>query len=63
MPKKEYVGDGVYAEMDEYGTLRVTTENGITVSNEIYIEHQVWSELTAYRNRAMEALKEERNKQ
>jgi hypothetical protein len=60
-PKKEYIGDGVYAEMNVYGTLRVTTEDGgVTPTNEIYLEPQVWSELVAYRNRAMIALKEER---
>lgn len=60
-PKKEYVGDGVYAQLSEHGMLRVTTEDGgTTPTNEIYLEPQVWSELVAYRNRAMIALKEER---
>lgn len=60
-PKREYVGDGVYAEMDECGTLKLMTDRSeVEPENIIYLEHQVWSELVAYYNRSMIALKEER---
>ena len=48
---KAYLGDGVYAEMDEYGMLRLTTENGIRVSNEIFIEPEVWNAMVGYMQR------------
>lgn len=34
---KEYIGDGVYADQEEYG-LVLTTENGISVTNRIVID-------------------------
>lgn len=34
---KEYLGDGVYITKDDVG-LYLTTENGITISNTIYLE-------------------------
>jgi hypothetical protein len=44
---KTYLGDAVYAEVDE-GRLRLTTENGISVTNEIYLEPEVYERLAAY---------------
>lgn len=37
---KDYIGDGVYAYFDGYA-IRMTTENGISVQNEIYLEPSV----------------------
>lgn len=44
---KTYIGDGVYVEFDGY-QLIVTTENGISVTNLIVIEPQIWSSLQHY---------------
>lgn len=34
---KEYLGDGVYAEIDEDAGIKLTTEDGINVTNTIYL--------------------------
>lgn len=34
---KEYIGDGVYAQVDQY-SLVLTTENGISETNRIHID-------------------------
>ena len=52
--RKQYIGDGVYVEHDEEGTLTLTTENGIEVTNRIVVEPGVWSELVAYVARMVE---------
>lgn len=39
--EKTYLGDGVYVEVDEEGIVSLTTENGITVQNEIYLDREV----------------------
>lgn len=44
---KTYLGDAVYAEVEE-GRLRLTTEDGISVTNEIYLEPEVYQALTNY---------------
>lgn len=47
--KKEYLGDGVYADIDQWsGMIRLTTEDGIRVTNEIYIDSIVWKALTRW---------------
>lgn len=38
--RKVYLGDGVYAYYDGYGVI-LTTENGIAVTNTIYLEPEV----------------------
>jgi hypothetical protein len=47
---KEYIGDSVYVEMDDFGGLTLTTENGLPTdpSNEIYIEPEVWNSLLRF---------------
>ena len=47
-PTKEYLGDGCYAEIDESRMLRLTTENGISVTNEIYLDGNVLKSLEVY---------------
>lgn len=47
MEKKEYLGDGVYVEIDR-GMLRLTTENGIDTTNEIFLEGIVIAKLLRY---------------
>lgn len=44
---KEYIGDGTYVEFDGYG-LWLTTENGISTTNRIYLEPSVWTNLVQY---------------
>jgi hypothetical protein len=44
---KVYLGDGVYAEFDE-GRLVLTTEDGISVTNTIYLENEVYNALLAF---------------
>ena len=41
LPIKEYLGDGVYITMDELGYIVMTTEDGSTATNTIYLERQV----------------------
>jgi hypothetical protein len=48
MGEKIYLGDGVYAEWDQYGNLVLTTEDGIRATNTIVIEGDVWTALAAY---------------
>lgn len=46
-PWRRYLGDGVYADYDgEY--IRLTTEDGIRVTNQIAIEGAVWTSLRDY---------------
>ena len=47
--KKEYIGDGVYAEIDMRG-LVLTVEDGISVNETIILEPEVWASLTQYGN-------------
>lgn len=55
---KTYLGDAVYAEYDG-NSIILTTENGISASNTIYMEPEVLSELEKYverlRRRARES--------
>jgi len=44
---KEYVGDGVYADV-RHGMIRLTTENGMNTTNVIYMEAEVWRALESY---------------
>jgi len=47
---KFYLGDSVYAELDEADgvSLVLTTENGLTATNTIYIDPAVWDSLNLY---------------
>lgn len=44
---KTYIGDGVYVRWS-MESIVLTTENGIEVTNEIYLEPEVWAELKAW---------------
>jgi hypothetical protein len=46
--RKTYLGDGVYAVMDEYGAVVLTTENGIRATNTIVLEPEVYDALVTY---------------
>lgn len=47
-PMKRYIGDGVYVAFDGYGSIVLTTENGISVTNTIVLEHEVLVELERF---------------
>lgn len=47
MTSKTYLGDGVYAEMAGDHVV-LTTEDGIEVTNRIYLEPEVLAELVRY---------------
>ncbi len=44
---KQYLADGVYAAWDGYYVI-LTTEDGVSVRNEIFIDDQVWAALVDY---------------
>lgn len=44
---KVYLGDGVYVQV-ENGMLKLTTENGIEVTNTVFLEPEVWAALMHY---------------
>lgn len=45
---KTYISDGVYAAVDEYGAIVLTTENGITTTNRIVLEPEVLTALELF---------------
>lgn len=45
---KTYLGDGVYAEVDELARVVLTTENGYCATNTIYLENDVWGKLVQW---------------
>ena len=46
--KKEYLGDSVYVELNEHGQLVLTTSDGISVSNTICLEPEVFGALVRF---------------
>lgn len=44
---KEYLGDGLYARHDGFGVW-LTSENGVRVLNEVYLEPDVYEALKRY---------------
>ena len=52
---KVYLGDAVYARVDEFGAVILTTENGIRATNVITLEPEVMAALAAFYTRAMAA--------
>lgn len=47
LPPKRYLGDGVYVEI-ESDMIKLTTEDGITATNTIYLEEPVINALCKY---------------
>lgn len=47
MSDKTYLGDGVYAE-SERGMIRLTTSNGYSDTNEIFLEPEVYASLVKW---------------
>lgn len=48
MKAKAYIGDSVYAQIDDYGRIALTTEDGESASNLIYLEREVYEALKLY---------------
>jgi len=48
---KEYIGDGVYAELSPYGYIVLTTENGFEATNTIVMEKFVLRNFDDFRKR------------
>ncbi len=46
--QKEYLGDAVYAEIDKFGDLVLTTENGECATNTVILEPQIILALDRY---------------
>lgn len=49
--KKAYIGDSVYVEINGWGQLCLTTENGFSPSNTIILEPEVYAALAAFVDR------------
>ena len=50
---KEYLGDGVYIAVED-GQLLLTTENGIAVTNSIYIDNTLLKRLNQFASKVYE---------
>ncbi len=48
MKKKECIGDAVYVDINDCGQIVLTTEDGISISNTIYLEPEVYGSLERY---------------
>ncbi len=46
--EKEYLGDAVYARIDKFGDLVLTTEDGERATNTIILEPQIIQALDVY---------------
>lgn len=60
---KEYIGDGAYVDFDGY-SLVLTAEDGINVTNEVYLDPIVYATLVRYVERLKSGMivKKENNK-
>ncbi len=47
-PGKVYLGDGVYAAIDRWGSVVLTTEDGMRATNTIVLEPEVIRELLTF---------------
>ena len=45
---KEYLGDGAYVDITDYGDVTLTTENGREVTNTIVLEPRVLAQFEDY---------------
>jgi hypothetical protein len=52
---KSYLGDAVYADVDEFGRIVLTTENGIYATNTIVLEPEVYAALLVWVDRLRSA--------
>jgi hypothetical protein len=61
MDVKQYLGDGVYANYDGEFII-LTTENGIEVTNEIFLDRAVFGALAKYAHSRFMALADAQNR-
>jgi hypothetical protein len=54
MSTKDYLGDSVYVDIDKFGGVVLTTENGYGPSNIIVMEPAVYAALIRYVERMQE---------
>lgn len=47
-PTRTYLGDAVYAEVQATGMIRLTTEDGISILNQIFLEPEVCEALVKF---------------
>jgi hypothetical protein len=59
---KRYLGDGVYVEFDGYHIV-LTTGSGVTATNKIYMETEVFQKLVEYEKMLKKAIAEQKNKE
>lgn len=45
---KTYLGDGVYASIDDYGVVTLETDTGLAITNRIVLEPEVMSALERF---------------
>lgn len=45
---KTYLGDGAYAAIDDFGTVTLTTEDGISVTNAVVLEPDSYDALERF---------------
>jgi hypothetical protein len=48
MERKVYLGDAVYAAVNDAGQIVLTTENGYSATNTIYLEPEVYEALVRF---------------
>lgn len=60
---KQYLGDAVCAEYDQFGDLKLTTEDGYSTTNVIILEPQVIEALLDYIHNNNPVVKSMHNKQ
>ncbi len=53
MIEKEYLGDGVYVEV-ENGMFKLTTEDGVRATSTIFLELEIYHAFVRYATRAFE---------
>jgi hypothetical protein len=58
MMKRRYLGDGVFADFDGYQIV-LTAEDGIQVTNRVYLEPAVFAALVRYEATLREIIREE----
>lgn len=62
MPNKQYLGDGVYATVQN-DMIRLTAEDGITVQETIYLERLTYEALKLYAERVWPSEEKGTNKE
>ena len=58
---KEYLGDAVYCEVDRFGDIILTTEDGVNVTNRIVLETTVLEAFENYLRRLRRELAQDQS--